>query len=222
MGFEGAEKGGVEGGGGEEVEKAESSCSICLEAVEFEGGRSTARLQCGHEFHLDCIGSAFNAKGLMQCPNCRKVEKGNWRFANGYRPPPDVNIDEWTNDEDLYDPGYSEIPFPWIHSGRVGQAPPVLESSEWDWESPLPVNFHEHVATSGATDHPCPYETYILQPSSSSSSTTISSSNSHHSSERDGHAYFNQWTQMPEQQMYIQVISIIMVRNAFLIHFLEF
>lgn len=45
----------------------------------------------------------------MQCPNCRKVEKGNWRFANGYRAPPDVNIDEWTNDEDLYDPGYSEI-----------------------------------------------------------------------------------------------------------------
>jgi hypothetical protein len=49
----------------------------------------------------------------MQCPNCRKVEKGNWLYAN--RPPrngpvPDLNVvDEWTHDEDLYDLTYSEI-----------------------------------------------------------------------------------------------------------------
>lgn len=28
------------------------SCSICLEAVKGGGERSTAKLQCGHEFHL--------------------------------------------------------------------------------------------------------------------------------------------------------------------------
>lgn len=28
------------------------SCSICLEAVRDKGDRSTAKLQCGHEFHL--------------------------------------------------------------------------------------------------------------------------------------------------------------------------
>jgi len=29
----------------------------------------------------DCIGSAFNAKGMMQCPNCRAVEDGQWLFC---------------------------------------------------------------------------------------------------------------------------------------------
>lgn len=47
-----------EGVGGKEEEKAAAaaaavSCSICLDAVVAAGGeRSTARLQCGHEFHL--------------------------------------------------------------------------------------------------------------------------------------------------------------------------
>ncbi|KAK1281374.1 hypothetical protein QJS04_geneDACA019723 [Acorus gramineus] len=89
------------GGGGE----GSVFCSICLEAVVVSGngGRSTAKLLCGHDFHLDCIGSAFNVKGLMQCPNCRKTEKGNWLYANGYRPCPEVSMDERTHDEDLYD-----------------------------------------------------------------------------------------------------------------------
>ncbi|GJN36004.1 hypothetical protein PR202_gb24827 [Eleusine coracana subsp. coracana] len=99
-----------EDGGGKEEKAAAVSCSICLDAVVAAGGeRSTARLQCGHEFHLDCIGSAFNAKGIMQCPNCRKVEKGNWLYANGSRPAQDVNMDEWAHDEDLYDVSYSEM-----------------------------------------------------------------------------------------------------------------
>ncbi|KAH7431455.1 hypothetical protein KP509_08G049000 [Ceratopteris richardii] len=58
-------------------------CSICLDAVESGGDRSVARLKCGHHFHLDCIGSAFNAKGAMQCPNCRQVEEGQWLFSSG-------------------------------------------------------------------------------------------------------------------------------------------
>jgi len=56
----------------------------------------------------DCIGSAFNAKGIMQCPNCRTVENGNWLYATGSRSSQDVNNDEWGYD-DLYDHGHSEL-----------------------------------------------------------------------------------------------------------------
>jgi hypothetical protein len=45
----------------------------------------------------------------MQCPNCRKIEKGNWLYANGFRPAHDVSMDEWAHDEDLYDVSYSEM-----------------------------------------------------------------------------------------------------------------
>lgn len=31
----------------------------------------------------DCLGTAYNAKGFMECPNCRNIEEGQWRFANG-------------------------------------------------------------------------------------------------------------------------------------------
>lgn len=34
-------------------------------------------------FGTDCIGSAFNMKGMMQCPNCREIEKGRWLYASG-------------------------------------------------------------------------------------------------------------------------------------------
>lgn len=57
----------------------------------------------------DCIGSAFNIKGAMQCPNCRKIEKGQWLYANGGRSYPEFSMDEWTHDEDLYDVSYSEM-----------------------------------------------------------------------------------------------------------------
>lgn len=60
--------------------------------------------------HLaDCIGSAFNIKGAMQCPNCRKIEKGQWLYANGGRQLPEFSMDDWTHDEDLYDLSYSEM-----------------------------------------------------------------------------------------------------------------
>ncbi|KAF9622438.1 hypothetical protein IFM89_031241 [Coptis chinensis] len=57
----------------------------------------------------DCIGSAFNVKGVMQCPNCKKVEKGQWLFSNGTRSCPELSLEDWAHDEDLYDPSYSEI-----------------------------------------------------------------------------------------------------------------
>ncbi|GFY90552.1 RING/U-box superfamily protein [Actinidia rufa] len=85
------------------------SCSICLEAVADNGDRSWAKLQCSHQFHLDCIGSAFNTKGAMQCPNCRKIEKGQWLYASGCHPVSEFNMDDWAHDEDLYDLSYSEM-----------------------------------------------------------------------------------------------------------------
>ncbi|KAH7513373.1 hypothetical protein FEM48_Zijuj12G0193200 [Ziziphus jujuba var. spinosa] len=58
------------------------NCSICLETVAHNCGRTVVRLQCSHLFHLDCIGSAFNVKGIMECPNCRSIENGVWRRFN--------------------------------------------------------------------------------------------------------------------------------------------
>ena len=61
-------------------------------------------------FFLDCIGSAFNAKGVMQCPNCRKVEKGQWLYANGCRSHPEFNVEDWVHEEEIYDIGsYPEM-----------------------------------------------------------------------------------------------------------------
>lgn len=45
----------------------------------------------------------------MQCPNCRKIEKGQWLYANGYRSFQEYSMDDWTYEEDLYDPSYSEM-----------------------------------------------------------------------------------------------------------------
>lgn len=87
-----------------------AACSICLDPVlACVAGRSVAKLQCGHEFHLDCIGSAFNAKGAMQCPNCRKIEKGRWLYASGRHPPADIDMGGWVT-SDNYDIT-SELPF---------------------------------------------------------------------------------------------------------------
>ncbi|CAL5063434.1 unnamed protein product [Urochloa decumbens] len=74
-----------------QLEQELAACSICLDSVlaASPGTRSVATLQCGHTFHLDCIGSAFNAKGIMQCPNCRHTENGNWLTANELQPSTD-------------------------------------------------------------------------------------------------------------------------------------
>jgi len=87
------------------------SCSVCLEAVTDKGDRSIAKLKCSHQFHLDCIGSAFNAKGAMQCPNCRNIENGQWLYANGCHPYEEIILEDLTNPEDLYDVNHTEMPF---------------------------------------------------------------------------------------------------------------
>ncbi|KAL4202759.1 hypothetical protein AMTRI_Chr02g222760 [Amborella trichopoda] len=140
------------------------SCSICLEVVTEGGDRSIAKLRCSHEFHLDCIGSEFNAKGVMQCPNCRKVEKGQWLFANGYRSFEDFAVDEWAHDEDLYDLRISELPFgfQWCPYRGFSQFSASFEDGE------EPLNTHQellgHLAALGeyshassSSTHACPH-----------------------------------------------------------------
>ena len=56
----------------------------------------------------DRIGSAFNVKGAMQCPNCQKIEKGQWLCSCGCSSFPEFSMDDWTHDEDLH-LSYSEM-----------------------------------------------------------------------------------------------------------------
>ncbi|XVF80580.1 hypothetical protein PTKIN_Ptkin15bG0085200 [Pterospermum kingtungense] len=82
----------------------------------------------------DCIGSAFNMKGAMQCPNCRMVEKGQWLYANGStRSLHELIMEDWNVDDDYYDRDYSEMPFgvQWCPFGeftRIGSSSEEVES----------------------------------------------------------------------------------------------
>ncbi|KAJ6831972.1 uncharacterized protein M6B38_344915 [Iris pallida] len=137
-----------------------SSCSICLELV-LDRERATAKLHCGHEFHLDCIGSAFNAKGEMQCPNCRNVEKGRWLYANGHRSSFDMDPDGWLA-EDIYDLSSSDLPFRfhWCPFRGLTQLASLIEEGESHLNS-----YHELLGNTTFGDHPsapsnshvCPY-----------------------------------------------------------------
>ncbi|KAB5529211.1 hypothetical protein DKX38_019292 [Salix brachista] len=167
------------------------SCSICLEVVADNGDRSWAKLQCGHQFHLDCIGSAFNVKGAMQCPNCRKIEKGQWLYANGCRSLPEFSMEDWAHDEDLYDLSYSEMSFGvhWCPFGSLTRLPSSFEEGEFSsngYHDLLGQHaiFAEHTAAVSSATHPCPYIAYVgpIHPSSSNSSgsvSDVSSFNSH-------------------------------------------
>ncbi|OIW17491.1 hypothetical protein TanjilG_22603 [Lupinus angustifolius] len=176
--------------GDNESSFASVSCSICLDVVVVDNGdRSWANLQCGHRFHLDCIGSAFNVKGAMQCPNCRKIEKGKWLYANGCRSYPEFSLDDWTHDEDLYDLSYSEMSFGvhWCPFSNLTQLPSSFEEGEFSSTAYHEIVgqhtiFAEHTAVSPASD-PCPYMAYIgpIHPSTSNPGVTVSeASNSNH------------------------------------------
>ncbi|CAH8259458.1 unnamed protein product [Arabidopsis lyrata] len=152
------------------------ACSICLETVVKNGDRAWANLQCDHQFHLDCIGSAFNAKGVMQCPNCRKVEKGQWLYANGCRTYPEFSVEDWVHEEDIYDIGaYSELSFGvhWCPFGSSARLP-SFEDGEFS-----PGSYHDLLGQQGyytepaapTAGHPCPYVTYFGPVHSSSSSS---------------------------------------------------
>ncbi|KAL2490173.1 RING/U-box superfamily protein [Abeliophyllum distichum] len=159
------------------------SCSICLEAVTDNGERSWAKLQCGHQFHLDCIGSAFNSKGAMQCPNCRKIEKGQWLYANCSRPQPDLSMDDWPHEEDLYDISFSEMSFGvhWCPFSGLTRLPSSFDEGDFSSRAYHDLFgqhtiFAEHTAGS-STNLPCPpFIAYIgpIRPSSSNSSGNVS------------------------------------------------
>ncbi|XP_019158637.1 PREDICTED: uncharacterized protein LOC109155394 [Ipomoea nil] len=179
-----------DGGGGAGKVSAPESCSICLETVNRNGDRSWAKLQCGHEFHLDCIGSAFNIKGAMQCPNCRKVEKGQWLYASGHRSLPEFSMDDWAHDEDLYDLSYSEMSFGvhWCPFSGLTRLPSSFDEGDFSSAYHDLIRQHailaEHAAVSSAT-HQCPYIAYVgIHPSSSNSSGGVS----------DGPTFNNHWS----------------------------
>ncbi|WCJ43099.1 RING/U-box superfamily protein [Euphorbia peplus] len=176
------------GGGGKSFGLV--SCSICLEVVTDNLDRSWAKLHCGHQFHLDCIGSAFNIKGVMQCPNCRKVEKGQWLYANGCRSLPEFSMDDWAHDEDLYDLSYSEMSFHWCPYGSLARLPSFFEEGEFSsnaYHDPVGQHamFAERTTAVTSTSHPCPYIAYFgpVHPSSSNSSASVS----------EGPNYNNHW-----------------------------
>lgn len=156
------------------------SCSICLEVVADNGDRSWAKLQCGHQFHLDCIGSAFNVKGVMQCPNCRKIEKGQWLYANGCRPYSEFSMDDWAHDEDLYDLSYPEASM-WCPFGGFTRLAASFDEGEFQttaYHDLLGQHaiFTEHAAAVSSATHLCPYIAYVqpVHPSSSSSTSSAS------------------------------------------------
>ncbi|KAI3694961.1 hypothetical protein L1987_77947 [Smallanthus sonchifolius] len=194
------------GGGGKGV--AGVSCSICLEVVADNGDRSWAKLQCGHQFHLDCIGSAFNVKGAMQCPNCRKIEKGQWLFANGCRPFPEFSMDDWAHDEDLYDLSYTETTSMWCPFGGFTRLAASFDEAEFPataYHDLLGQHaiFTEHAATVSSAGHLCPYFAYVqpVHPSSSSSTSSASIAdgptpttyNNNNSSSSSSNNNNNQW-----------------------------
>lgn len=190
MGLGDADGGG--GGGKSSAVAVTVTCSICLDAVTDNGDRSWAELQCGHKFHLDCIGSAFNIKGAMQCPNCRKIEKGQWLYSNGNRSVPEFNMDDWTQDEDLYDLSFPEMSFGvhWCPISGLSRLPTSFEEGEFqtsayhDFIGHHAIFAAEHTPVSSTT-HPCPYIAYVgpIHPSSSASSGNMS----------DGSAFSGQW-----------------------------
>ncbi|KAJ0667122.1 putative transcription factor C2H2 family [Helianthus annuus] len=53
MGLEGPDLVDDGDGGSKAAAAASVSCSICLEVVADNGDRSMAKLQCGHQFHLE-------------------------------------------------------------------------------------------------------------------------------------------------------------------------
>ncbi|XP_004974052.1 E3 ubiquitin-protein ligase RFI2 isoform X3 [Setaria italica] len=182
---EAAGGGGGGGGGG-------AACSICLDPVLARGGgRSVAKLQCGHEFHLDCIGSAFNAKGAMQCPNCRKIEKGRWLYARGHRPSADIDMGGWTTSEN-YDIA-TDLPFgfQWCPFSGFTQLASVFEEREAE-----PTSYHtigDHPSAAASSSLVCPYLALrgFLHPvhvPSTSNSGAESTSFHRHSTGLEGHA----------------------------------
>ncbi|KAJ7980280.1 RING finger family protein [Quillaja saponaria] len=102
-------------------------CSICLEEMSQQCDRTVIKLQCSHMFHMDCIGSAFNMKGFMECPNCRQIENGVWRLFGANRPGEDMDQElVFQNDQafietDVQEPGVQAHPLQQLRLGIQSQ-----------------------------------------------------------------------------------------------------
>jgi hypothetical protein len=67
----------------------EAECAVCLEALySCNNYRPVVTLRCAHPYHLDCIGSTFNAITArsivteLRCPLCRSVQPTEiWQFV---------------------------------------------------------------------------------------------------------------------------------------------
>nr|CAB3481583.1 unnamed protein product [Digitaria exilis] len=84
-----------------------AACSICLDPVlAGGGGRSVAKLQCGHEFHLGQIPSRPCRAAVFARPDlpgmAAMIEKGRWLYASGQLPSADIDLGGWAA-SDNYD-----------------------------------------------------------------------------------------------------------------------
>ncbi|KAL2945401.1 E3 ubiquitin-protein ligase RFI2 [Bienertia sinuspersici] len=131
-------------------------CSICLDLVTNGGERSRAKLKCGHEFHLDCIGSAFNMKGMMQCPNCREIEKGRWLYGSGStNSSPEPSMDDGSVDSYPFYFTVSEMPYR-VHIcpfRGFTQVHPSSQSSLGVMSSLTPMVAHQHPGAGNPHPH---------------------------------------------------------------------
>ncbi|CAA3007064.1 Hypothetical predicted protein [Olea europaea subsp. europaea] len=130
----------------------------------------------------DCIGSAFNSKGAMQCPNCRKIEKGQWLYASCSRTQPDLSTDDWQHEEDLYDISFSEMSFGvhWCPFSGLTRLTSSFDEREFSANAYHDLGQHtifaEHT-TGSSSNPPCPpFIAYIgpIRPSSLTSSRNVS------------------------------------------------
>ncbi|KAM1613675.1 hypothetical protein ACFX1Z_002171 [Malus domestica] len=69
-------------------------CFTCMEGVSDDCGGTVVKLQCSDLFHLNCIGSAFNIKGIVECPICSELEDGVWRYFISGGPDRELNVSE--------------------------------------------------------------------------------------------------------------------------------
>ncbi|KAM1195198.1 hypothetical protein ACFX13_022235 [Malus domestica] len=100
-------------------------CSICMEGVSDDCGRTVVKLQCSDLFHLDCIGSAFNVKGIMECPICSEIEDGVWRYFISGSPDRELNVSEEEMD-------YEDSPMEFFDMGLQGTMLRGFHHGEWE------------------------------------------------------------------------------------------
>jgi hypothetical protein len=105
---------------------------------------------------LDCIGSAFNAKGVMQCPNCRNIEKGHWLYGNESQPCSHSDTGDWLNGETF------DYPFSFEFGWCPFNTPLTSVFGESESE---PNPFLEYIGSLHGFHHP------MYAPSSSTAST---------------------------------------------------